>query len=281
VARVEPAVQVSDERPSAKRSVRRFWPWLVSAGLFVALVAVVIDDRHSSDQPPLTKADVSSVAKAAVDKGIKDARNAPPDSEVVYQAILPSLVLIRSDLDGNTGGANDLGTGVVINAAGQILTARHVIADAQTIEVTFADGTQSAAKVVSQEPENDIAVLQADQGPETIVPAVIGSTGGLRVGDAAYAVGHPLSLIGSLSAGVISGLDRSIGVEDGSTMQGLIQFDAAVNPGSSGGPLLNRNGQVIGIVTSLANPSGQGYFIGIGFAVPIGTASGAAGGPQQ
>jgi S1-C subfamily serine protease len=169
----------------------------------------------------------------------------------------------------------------VINAAGQILTARHVVADARAIQVTFADGTEAAAHVVSEAPENDIAVLAADRSPEVIVPAVIGSTAGLRVGDAAYAVGHPLTLIASLSAGVISGLDRSIPVPDGATMQGLIQFDAAVNPGSSGGPLLNRNGQVIGIVTSLANPSGQGYFIGIGFAVPIGAASGAAGGPQQ
>ena len=113
------------------------------------------------------------------------------------------------------------------------------------------------------------------------MPAVLGSTGGLEVGDDAFAVGHPLGLIGSLTAGVISGLDRSIPADDGSTMQGLIQFDAAVNPGSSGGPLLNRNGQVIGIVTALANPSHQGYFIGIGFAVPIGAATGAAGGPTQ
>ncbi len=80
---------------------------------------------------------------------------------------------------------------------------------------------------------------------------------------------------------MVSGLDRSIPVRDGDDAEGLIQFDAAVNPGNSGGPLLNRSGQVIGIVTALANPSDQGYFIGIGFAVPIGTAAGAAGGPEQ
>jgi S1-C subfamily serine protease len=277
----EPGTQVIDERPAPPTppSRRRSWPWFISIALLVVLVGVVIVDGHSSDRATLSPADAGSIAKAAVDKGIKDARSAPPDSAVVYRAILPSLVLIRGDTDGNPGGANDLGTGVVINAAGQIITARHVIADARTIRVTFADGTEAAAHVVSQEPGNDIAVLEADQAPETIVPAVIG--GGVQVGDAAYAVGHPLGLVGSLSAGVISGLNRSIPVGDGSTMQGLIQFDAAVNPGNSGGPLLNRNGQVVGIVTSLANPSGQGYFIGIGFAVPIGTASGAAGGPQQ
>jgi S1-C subfamily serine protease len=278
----EPGNQVIDERPTPRPSSRRSWPRFVSIGLLVALVAVaivVIVDRRSSDHATVSPTDVNSIAKAAVDKGIKDLRSAPPDSAVVYQAILPSLVLIRGDTDGNAGGENDLGTGVVINAAGQIITARHVVADAKTIRVTFADGTDAAARVVSQEPANDIAVLEADQSPETIVPAVIG--GGVQVGDAAYAVGHPLGLVASLSGGVISGLDRSIPVGDGTTMHGLIQFDAAVNPGNSGGPLLNRSGQVVGIVTSLANPSGQGYFIGIGFAVPIGTASGAAGGPQQ
>jgi S1-C subfamily serine protease len=99
------------------------------------------------------------------------------------------------------------------------------------------------------------------------------------VGDEAFAVGHPLGLTGSLSAGVISGLERAIPIGNGQTLRGLIQFDAAVNRGNSGGPLLNRDGQVIGIVTALANPSEQGYFIGIGFAVPIGTATGGAAGP--
>jgi S1-C subfamily serine protease len=103
----------------------------------------------------------------------------------------------------------------------------------------------------------------------------------VRVGDDVYAVGHPLGLVDSLTAGVVSGVNRSIPVPGGVTLSGLIQFDAAVNPGNSGGPLLNRAGQVVGIVTALANPSDQGFFIGIGFAVPIATAGGAAGAPQQ
>jgi S1-C subfamily serine protease len=105
--------------------------------------------------------------------------------------------------------------------------------------------------------------------------------GGARVGDAVYPVGNPLGLSGSLTAGVVSALDRSIRSENGRTLKQLIQFDAAVNPGNSGGPLLNRDGQVIGIVTALANPSQQPYFVGIGFAVPIATAGGAAGGPSK
>jgi S1-C subfamily serine protease len=111
------------------------------------------------------------------------------------------------------------------------------------------------------------------------VPAVLG--GGAQIGDEAFAVGHPLGLVGSLSAGVVSGLNRTFPLQNGRTLTGMIQFDAAVNPGNSGGPLLNRNGQVIGIVTGLANPSGEDNFIGIGFAVPIGTAGGAAGAPGR
>jgi S1-C subfamily serine protease len=173
-----------------------------------------------------------------------------------------------------------VGTGIIVNKAGAVLTARHVVAGASVIHVTFADGTEAVAQIVSAQPDNDIAVLVADRSPGVIVPAVLGSTGGLQVGDEAFAVGHPFGLVDSLTAGVISGLDRTMPAADGSTLKGLIQFDAAVNPGSSGGPLLNRDGQVIGIVTALANPSEQGVFIGIGFAVPIGTASGAAGGPE-
>jgi S1-C subfamily serine protease len=109
---------------------------------------------------------------------------------------------------------------------------------------------------------------------------VLGNVNAMRVGDEAYAVGNPLGLTGSMSAGVISGFNRTIPLnDDGDLLEGLIQFDTAVNPGNSGGPLLNRYGQVIGIVTALANPTENNTFIGIGFAVPIGTASAAAGAP--
>jgi S1-C subfamily serine protease len=179
----------------------------------------------------------------------------------------------QKNADGENGG---LGTGVIINAEGAILTANHVVDGAKLIRVTFIDGTTSNATIISSQPERDIAVLKADQNPEVVVPAVMG--GGVRVGDEAFAIGHPLGLIDSMSSGVISGLDRSIPIGEDQTLDGLIQFDTAVNPGNSGGPLLNRAGQVVGIVTALANPSEQGVFIGIGFAVPIGAAAGVAGG---
>ncbi len=122
-------------------------------------------------------------------------------------------------------------------------------------------------------------MLAAERLPAVIVPAVLG--GSAQIGDEAFAVGNPLGLVASLSAGVVSGLDRTFKVAGGRTLSGLIQFDAAVNPGSSGGPLLNIKGQVIGIVTGLVNPAGTDDFAGIGFAVPIATAGKAAGAPAK
>jgi S1-C subfamily serine protease len=199
----------------------------------------------------------------------------------VYQTILPSLVYVSAKR-ADTAGRNVtvVGSGVIVNASGQILTANHVVQGASNIQVTFADGTVSSAAISSSQPSNDIATLQPDHGPTVVVPAVLG--GGAKVGDVTYAIGNPLGLAASFSAGVISGLDRAVALGDGVGMlHGLIQFDAAVNPGSSGGPLLNRTGQVIGIVTGLANATGQDLFVGIGFAVPIATAGGAAGAPNQ
>ena len=168
---------------------------------------------------------------------------------------------------------------MIVNASGAILTALHVVDGATEIRLFFIDGTRSKGQIVSADPDNDIAVLVPDHPPQPIVPAVLGGAG--QIGDETYAVGHPLGFTGSLTSGVISGLDRTVEAPNGKRLRGLIQFDAAVNPGNSGGPLLNRAGQVIGIVTGLANPSRDGYFTGIGFAVPIGAAGGAADAPPK
>jgi S1-C subfamily serine protease len=220
---------------------------------------------------------------SSIFKAMASATPQPAYSSTVYQMILPSMVYIRTRGGETTEGrGGSVGSGVIVNDNGDILTALHVLADAETIIVFFADGSQTTAQLIAADPNNDIAVLHPRQPPELIVPAVLGNPGTLRVGDEAYAVGNPLGLAVSMSAGVISGFDRSIPVdeESGRELEGLIQFDTAVNPGSSGGPLLNRDGQVMGIVTALANPSGQNFFVGVGFAVPIGTAVSAAGGPE-
>ena len=250
---------------------------MIGVIVIVALAAFLIN-RDSSSSEPDEQANTAGLVKSAIEKAIEDLQAAPARSAEVYNAIIPSIVVIQTDRPSSATGVG-LGTGVIVNNQGAILTALHVVENATSLKVSFADGTESAASVEAADAENDIAVLITEFLPDVVVPAVLG--GGLRVGDETYAVGHPLGLVGSLSAGVISGLDRSLTRDDGSPLEGLIQFDAAVNPGNSGGPLLNRNGQVVGIVTALANPSKDGYFMGVGFAVPIGTAGGAAGAPRQ
>jgi S1-C subfamily serine protease len=243
----------------------------------VILVIVLAVSWLSPDPVATPPAEIEERAAAVVDERLEEVLSAPPASALAYQAILPSLVVVHAD-PGSGPARPAAGSGVVVSEQGTILTARHVVAGAEHVEVTFADGTEASAEVVAEEPSNDIAVLAPSRAPEVVVPAVLG--GGVEVGDVAFAVGHPLGLVASLSAGVISGLDRSVPVDGGTVLEGLIQFDAAVNPGSSGGPLLDRDGQVVGIVTALANPNEHGLFTGIGFAVPIGAASSTAGGPD-
>jgi S1-C subfamily serine protease len=194
----------------------------------------------------------------------------------IYKDVAASLVFIKAN--GDKESKASIGTGLVVNADGTILTAHHVVRNASTIDVTFADGTTSAATVAAADPASDIAILTPQQLPSVVVPAVLGS--GASVGDEVVAIGNQLSLVGTTTSGVVSGLDRSIAREEGGELKGLIQFDAAVNPGSSGGPLLNARGQTIGIVVALANPTDAGTFIGVGFAVPIGTAVGGGRPPQ-
>lgn len=188
----------------------------------------------------------------------------------IYETLAPSVVTVE--------GTNSTGTGVIVNASGMILTAHHVVANAGAIRATFADGTASAATLLAADPANDIAVLAPATLPEVVVPAVLGSAARLSVGDDVVAIGNQLRLTGSTTAGVVSGLNRGATGTDGTRLAGLIQFDAAVNPGSSGGPLVNAEGQTVGIVVALANPTDSDTFIGIGFAVPIGTALAAGGG---
>jgi S1-C subfamily serine protease len=239
---------------------------------------VAINMRVTS-RPATSQADVDGIVEERVGAAIEALQAQPPASVTVYQAIVPPLVVIETQRPGGAADRAGVGSGVIVNADGDILTSLHVVDGAATITVSFSDGTKSPAAIRSADAAHDIAVLSPARLPEVVVPAVLG--GGTQVGEEVFAVGHPLGLVGSLSAGVVSGLDRSFPLGNGRSLGGMIQFDAAVNPGNSGGPLLNRNGQVIGIVTGLANPAGDDEFIGIGFAVPIATAGGAAGAPAR
>jgi S1-C subfamily serine protease len=246
-------------------------------GVLAALIALLLYRALFPGDTQLTMRQVNE----AVNQVLASATPPPAYSSYAFQVIQPSLVLIQA----KTGGEGDeeegsLGSGVVITDRGEILTSLHVVEDAREILLTFADGSQVNGEIMVEQPENDIAVLQPDQIPELVVPAVLGNPGAMRVGDEAYAVGNPFGLYGSMSSGVISGFDRSFRPQDRDEMlHGLIQIDAAVNPGNSGGPLLNRNGQVVGIVTGIINPTEENFFVGVGFAVPIGVAVGGIGSP--
>lgn len=246
-------------------------------GVFAALAALLIYNLLLVKPNQLTESDVNDAVSAAL------ASATPPSaySAQVYEAIRPSLILIQTEGEGEEKEReHGLGSGVVIDAAGDILTSLHVVKGAARILVTFADGTQSNAEIIVEQPENDIAVLQALDPPLSIFPAVLGNPNSMRVGDEAFVVGNPFGLYGSMSTGVISGFNRTFRLTNSDVeLDGLIQIDAAVNPGNSGGPLLNRSGHVVGIVTGIINPTEESFFVGIGFAVPITVAAGGMGSP--
>jgi S1-C subfamily serine protease len=252
---------------------------ILPATLIVVNMALVLLLIRTLANPSenLTEEDVQD----AVAQALASATPLPAYSARVYQAVQPSLVLIQTQGPGSEESERrGLGSGVVINLSGDILTSLHVVEGAEDIQLTFFDGTQASGEVIGEQPENDIAVLSASQLPQLLLPATLGNPGALRVGDEAFAVGNPFGLHSSLSAGVISGFGRSFQPVDSDVrLHDLIQIDAAVNPGNSGGPLLNRAGQVVGIVVGIVNPTDDEFFVGIGFAVPIQVAAAAAGSP--
>ena len=175
---------------------------------------------------------------------------------------------------------NGVGSGVVIIDKGVILTNLHVVSGADHIKVVFSDGLESNASITGVQPENDLAVLQASKIPDDLIAATMRSTSNLAPGDKVLAVGFPFGIGPSASGGIVSGLKRAFRSPEGKQeMHNLIQFDAAANPGNSGGPLVTMDGEVVGIVTAILNPTPARTFIGIGFAVPIENAAAAAGLP--
>jgi S1-C subfamily serine protease len=203
----------------------------------------------------------------------------PPLAALVYAHIQPSVVQV---IGTSAAGEPSTGAGVIVDDMADILTSLHIVANARTITVRFSDGSESRADIATTLVDKDIAVLRPLRAPAKIVPATMGDPSRLAIGSPAFVVGHPFGLTGSLSAGVISGLDRSMTAPGlAKPLTGLIQFDAAVNPGNSGGPLVDENGEVVGIVTGLVNPAGQKVFSGVGFAVTIDQAAGALGLPPD
>jgi S1-C subfamily serine protease len=244
-----------------------------------ALFAALVISAHGLWSAPAAPALTQEMIDAAVLRTL-ESKTLPSFATKAYEAVHRSIVRVRAIGDGlehdeYMQGAT--GTGVVIVDSGLILTSLHVIAGASRIRVHFADGLESEARVVSTQPENDLAVVQADNIPDDLMPATVRPASDVAPGDAVIAVGFPFGIGPSVSAGVVSGVKREYRPPGGRGLSNLIQFDAAANPGSSGGPLVNAEGEVVGIVTAILDPAGRGAFSGIGFAVPIETASAAAG----
>ncbi|MCC6194216.1 MAG: trypsin-like peptidase domain-containing protein [Burkholderiales bacterium] len=226
--------------------------------------------RNDSLLPPKVEGKAKDKDKEASKDKDKDKDKAAPDRD-------------KDKAERNDGGfpgyrSTGVGTGVVIVDKGVILTNLHVVLGAEKVKVRFFDGMEAEATVIGIRPEHDLAVLQAKAVPDDLVSATLRSTADLQVGDEVVAVGFPFGIGPSASAGVVSGLKREYHSPEGKRiLTNLIQFDAAANPGNSGGPLVTADGEVVGIVTGILNPTNQRVFIGIGFAVPIENAAAAAG----
>ncbi|GAB4471168.1 MAG: hypothetical protein OHK0044_14190 [Burkholderiaceae bacterium] len=244
-------------------------------GLIVALAFTAIPSLRPAPR---------QITQRDIDRAVLHTLNTKPlpsAAAKAYEAVRRSVVLVRGITPGE-GGEEDsddaVGTGVVIVESGIILTNLHVVLQAKALRVVFADGSESEATVVGLRPEHDLAVLRARVVPDDLQPATLGSTQGLALGDQVIAVGFPFGIGPSVSAGVVSGLKRDFRSPQGKrVLTNLIQFDAAANPGNSGGPLVTMSGEVVGIVTAILNPSDSRTFIGIGFAVPIENAAAGVG----
>ena len=251
--------------------------WVAAAGL-LALLVVFTHAWINPSSRQITQEDIQAAVLHTLETNAL-----PSPAAKAYEVIRPSVVRVRRMETAKTGGVDiekGVGTGVVIVDKGIILTNLHVVLGAQRVQVVFADGLEADAAVIGMQPEHDLAVLQAQKIPDDLVAATMRSTADLALGDQVVAVGFPFGIGPSATAGVVSGLRREFLSPEGKRLlTNLIQFDAAANPGSSGGPLVTAQGEVVGIVTAILNPTDQRFFVGIGFAVPIENAASAVGVP--
>ncbi len=263
------------EPAAAPKAPRRKLPRWVLAGLALAAALVLLYAMVPPAPRAITQEDIDAAVMRTLEKSTLPSRMAK-----AFDIIRPAVVRVRGMGVDEMGEEveQSVGTGVVIVDSGIILTNLHVVASATRLQLEFADGLLAEASVVALQPEQDLAVLQAKTIPDDLIAATMRSTKDLALGEDVMAVGFPFGIGPSVSSGVVSGLNREYRSPEGKrVLTNLIQFDAAANPGNSGGPLVTAEGEVVGIVTGLLNPTEQRVFIGIGFAVPIESAAGAVG----
>ncbi|MBT9514959.1 MAG: trypsin-like peptidase domain-containing protein [Acidovorax sp.] len=261
--------------PALRRQLFVLWAIVL---LLAALLAASAWQHRNPTARKITQEDIDAAVLRTLET------TTPPSAAArAVESIAPSIVRVvgygRSK-NGKEEVERGIGTGVVIVDKGIILTNLHVVAGTDRIGITFHDGLETTASITGAQPENDLAVLQAHKVPDDLEAATLRSTQNLRPGDHVVAVGFPFGIGPSASAGVVSGLGREFTSPEGKRqLSNLIQFDAAANPGNSGGPLVTLDGEVVGIVTAILNPTPARTFIGIGFAVPIENAASAVGMP--
>ena len=288
LVRPRPRQQEPEPAPPPSEPPRRRWriparlkrlqmPVFLLLGAAFVVGVVLMHARLNPPPRALTQDDIDSAVMHTF-----ETKTLPSQSAKAYEIIRPSVVMVREYGELNKEGEayieRGVGTGVVIVDKGIILTNLHVVAGANRIKVTFFDGMEADATLISAQPENDLAVLQAKSIPDDLQAATLRSTSDLSIGDRVIAVGYPFGIGPSASEGIVSGLRREYHSPEGKRLlTNLIQFDAAANPGNSGGPLVTADGEVVGIVTGILNPTTQRVFVGIGFAVPIENAASAVG----
>lgn len=244
---------------------RRFPAWLI-------LVLVIFGLWWLTDQDDRVRYNKKAESRLVTARGnlAEDEKN----TIEIFQAASPAVVYITSiEVRRSIFSLNvyeipqGTGTGFVWDKEGRIVTNYHVIGDASRVEVTLADNSVHKGVLVGAALDKDIAVLQISASPEQLLPLPIGDSENLQVGQKVFAIGNPFGLDHTITAGIVSALDREINAVTGRTIQGVIQTDAAINPGNSGGPLLDSAGLLIGVNTAIYSPSGGSA--GIGFAVPV------------
>jgi S1-C subfamily serine protease len=280
VAQAAPADAVPPAPPRRKR-VRVFFkriekPLLVVAGGVVALGLVVLHALYSPKPREYTQRDIDRAVLHTL-----STKTLPSAEARAFENVRRSVVRVRGMAPGKDGGPpveEGVGSGVVIVDTGVILTNLHVVNEAKFLRIVFFDGTESDAIIMGTQPEHDLAVLRAKTIPDDLPAATLRSTNDLLLGEHVVAVGFPFGIGPSVTAGVVSGLRREFRSPSGQrVLTNLIQFDAAANPGSSGGPLVTLDGEVVGIVTAILNPTQERFYVGIGFAVPIENAASGVG----
>jgi putative serine protease PepD len=227
----------------------------------------------------LTHGSSNTTSTAVAAPGVSNVASSSLSVGEIAKASIPSVVEVdatatasQSPFPGSAqGGGTAQGTGFVYDSKGNIVTNDHVISGSSSVSVKLSDGSTYKATVVGSDPSTDLAVLHIDAPASKLVPLALADSSKVSIGDGVVAIGNPFGLDGSVTSGIVSALNREIVAPDNTPIEGAIQTDAAINHGNSGGPLLNSQGQVIGVTSQIQSDSGGND--GVGFAVPSNTVS--------